>query len=75
LEKAFVFHVSFDNGTPLTRQELRDPWNAIGIRMLGQLLGGNIENIAKNMSHHLMMFSNSSRLPETLTCTTISLEF
>jgi hypothetical protein len=45
LKKAFVFHVSFENGTPLTREERNDPWNAIGIRMLHQLLDEPIPDI------------------------------
>jgi hypothetical protein len=45
LKSAFVFHVSFENGTPLTREERNDPWNAIGIRMLHQLLDEPIQDI------------------------------
>ena len=37
LKNAFVFHVSFENGTPFEDEEMSDPWNAIGIRMLHQL--------------------------------------
>ena len=33
-----MFHVSFENGTPLTPEEKSKPWNAVGIRMLYQLL-------------------------------------
>jgi hypothetical protein len=36
LEKAFVFHVSFENGTPLLEEE-SNLWNAVGARMLHQL--------------------------------------
>ena len=39
LKTAFVFHVSFENGSSLTDKEKSDPWNAIGVRMLAQLLG------------------------------------
>jgi len=45
LEKAFVFHVSFENGTPLMEEEVHDPLKAIGIRMLSQLLDSE-ENLA-----------------------------
>jgi hypothetical protein len=45
LENAFVFHVSFENGTSLTPEEMNNPMNAVGIRMLHQLLGGDIEDI------------------------------
>jgi hypothetical protein len=45
LKTAFVFHVSFENGTSLKRTEKSEPLNAVGVRMLYQLLGGNIENI------------------------------
>jgi hypothetical protein len=45
LENAFVFHVSFENGTSLTPEEMSNPMNAVGIRMLHQLLGGDIEDI------------------------------
>src|ERR1700733_13456182 len=38
LKKAFVFHVSFENGTSSTTEEMSNPWNAIGVRMLCQLL-------------------------------------
>jgi hypothetical protein len=46
LEKAFVFHVSFENGTPLTVEERSNPWNAIGTRMLHQLLDKPIDYIS-----------------------------
>jgi hypothetical protein len=36
LEDPFVFHVSFENGTPLTVEEMSNPWNAIGTRMLSR---------------------------------------
>src|SRR5947207_3283317 len=45
LEKPFVFHVSFENGTPLTVEERSNPWNAIGVRMLHQLLDKPIDYI------------------------------
>jgi hypothetical protein len=45
LRKAFVFHVSFENGTSLTAEEMSNPWNAIGTRMLYQLLGEPIDMI------------------------------
>ena len=45
LENAFAFHVSFENGTPFRHEEDRDPMNAIGIRMLHQLLGGDIQTL------------------------------
>jgi hypothetical protein len=38
LKAAFVFHVSFENGTTLAIEERRRPWNAVGARMLHQLL-------------------------------------
>jgi hypothetical protein len=41
----YVFNISFDNGTPLTVEERSDPWNAIGVRMLDQLLDEPIEYI------------------------------
>jgi hypothetical protein len=45
LENPFVFYVSFENGTPLTVEEKSNPWGAIGVRMLQQLLGEPIEDI------------------------------
>jgi hypothetical protein len=45
LKKPFIFHVSFENGTPLTTEEKSNPWNAIGTRMLHQLLGKPIDDI------------------------------
>jgi hypothetical protein len=45
LKKTFVFHVSFDNGTPLTAEEMSNPWDAIGTRMLHQLLRKPIDHI------------------------------
>jgi hypothetical protein len=45
LKTPFVFHVSFEGRTPLAAGEKSDPWNAIGIRMLEQLLGQDINNI------------------------------
>ena len=47
LEKAFVFHVSFENGTSLTHKEKSNPWNAIGVRMLHQLLDKPIDYISE----------------------------
>ena len=44
-KKIFVFHVSFENGTSLTPEEKSNPWNAIGTRMLHQLLGTPISHI------------------------------
>ena len=45
LKKAFVFHVSFENGTVLVEEEMSDLWNAIGVRMLRQLLGMPIDYV------------------------------
>jgi len=45
LKKAYVFLVSFEGTTPLGVHEMSDPFNAIGVRMLHQLLGGNINDI------------------------------
>jgi hypothetical protein len=45
LKTAFVFHVSFENGTPLTAEERGNPWEAVGVRMLHQLLDEPIEDI------------------------------
>jgi hypothetical protein len=45
LKKAFVFHVSFENGTLLTVEEMNKPWKAIGTRMLHQLLSKPIDHI------------------------------
>ena len=47
LTRAFVFHVSFENGTSLTPEEKSKPWSAVGTRMLHQLLGGHIEDISR----------------------------
>jgi hypothetical protein len=47
LEKVFVFHVSFENGTPLMEEEMSNLWNAIGTRMLHQLLSMPIEDISE----------------------------
>ena len=41
-----MFHVSFENGTSLTLKEKNDPWNAIGVRILRQLLGEDLESIS-----------------------------
>ena len=41
----YVFNISFENGTPLTVEERSDPWNAIGVRMLHQLLDEPIDHI------------------------------
>ena len=41
----YAFNISFENGTPLTVEERSDPWNAIGVRMLDQLLDEPIEYI------------------------------
>ena len=38
LESAFVFLVSFENGTSLNDDDRSDLWNAVGVRMLHQLL-------------------------------------
>jgi len=46
LKTAYVFHVSFENGTPLTSEEEGNPWYAVGVRMLHQLLGGDLELIS-----------------------------
>ena len=46
LKKAFVFHVSFENGTSLDEEE-NNLWHAVGARMLHQLLGEPIEYITK----------------------------
>jgi hypothetical protein len=47
LKNAFVFHVSFGNGTSLTDEEKKKPWNAIGVRMLAQLLGESVNVIRR----------------------------
>jgi len=47
LKKAFVFHVSFENGTSLIHEEKSKPWNAVGARMLAQLLDQNVNNVRK----------------------------
>jgi hypothetical protein len=59
----------------LAVEERNDPWNAIGIRMLHQLLDEPLKISAANTSQILVPFSNSSRRRKTLTYTTISLEF
>jgi hypothetical protein len=66
LKRAVVFHVSFENGTPLGPEELSNPWNAIGIRMLRQLLDEDIDDI-----HDRYV---ASRQRKKLTCMRISLE-
>jgi hypothetical protein len=43
LKNPFVFHVSFENGTPLMLEEMSNLWNAIGVRMLHQLLDKAID--------------------------------
>jgi hypothetical protein len=45
LKKAFVFHVSFENGTSLLHEEKSNPWNAVGVRMLHQLLDESLKII------------------------------
>ena len=47
LKTVFVFHVSFGSGTSLTFEEMSNPWNAIGTRMLRQLLNEPIEDIRR----------------------------
>jgi hypothetical protein len=47
LKTAFVFHVSFKNETPLTEEDMSDLWNAIGLRMLHQLLGKPIDYLRR----------------------------
>jgi hypothetical protein len=39
LENPFIFYISLENGTSLSRLRDQDPWKAIGSRMLLQLLG------------------------------------
>jgi hypothetical protein len=46
LKTAFVFHVSFENGTSLAPEEKSDPLDAIGVRMLAQLLDKDVETIS-----------------------------
>lgn len=50
LKAPFIFHVSFENGTSLGREEFNDLWNAIGIRMLHQLLDEPFEVISNRYS-------------------------
>lgn len=45
LKKAFVFHVSFENGTSLIHEEKSKPWNAVGARMLAQLLDQDVDDV------------------------------
>jgi hypothetical protein len=45
LKKSFVFHVSFENGTPLLEDEMSNLWNAVGVRMLQQLLREPIDQV------------------------------
>lgn len=45
LKKQIVFNISFENGTPLTENEMKNPWNAVGIRMLHQLLDEPIDSL------------------------------
>ena len=45
LKNPFVFHVSFENGTPLLEDEMSNLWNAVGVRMLQQLLREPINQI------------------------------
>ena len=47
LRNPYVFHVSFENGTSWTPEEMSSPWNAIGTRMLHQLLGKPIDVLSK----------------------------
>ena len=47
LKTAFVFHVSFVNGTHLMEEEMSNLWNAIGVRMLHQLLDKPIDYIRR----------------------------
>ena len=44
LGRPFVFHVSFRNETPSTYEERSNLWNAVGVRMLYQLLDKPIED-------------------------------
>jgi hypothetical protein len=43
LKNLYVFNISFENGTPITEEEMENPWNAVGIRMLHQLLDKPID--------------------------------
>jgi hypothetical protein len=45
LKKPFIFHVSFENGTSLTHEEKSKPWNAVGTRMLAQLLDKDVDDV------------------------------
>jgi hypothetical protein len=47
LKKLFVFNISFENGTPITEDEMKNPWDAIGIRMLHQLLDKPIDYLRR----------------------------
>ena len=47
LTKSYVFHVSLENGTSLGPEEKSNMWNAIGVRMLHQLLGGRLAYIKR----------------------------
>ena len=48
LKKPFVFNISFENGIPITEDEMKDPWNAVGIRiMLHQLLDKPIDYLRR----------------------------
>jgi hypothetical protein len=47
LKTAFVFHISFENGTPPMKEEMSDLWNAIGVRMLHQVIGKPFNHIRR----------------------------
>jgi len=49
LKTAFAFHTSFENGTSLVPEEKSGLYNAVGVRMLTQLLEGmSLDNIRNN---------------------------
>ena len=75
LKTAFVFHTSFENGTSLAPEEKSGLYKADGVRMLQQLLGGPLDESARNTTQDLRKFFDSSLRRKKLTCTTISLEF
>ena len=43
-----MFHISFENGTSLLPGEPDSLWNAVGVRMLNQLLQGSFADVQTN---------------------------
>ncbi|KAF8446749.1 hypothetical protein BGX38DRAFT_1193059, partial [Terfezia claveryi] len=64
LKNAWVFHVSFENGTAIQPQERQNPASAIAARMILQLLDGDMGQLS--MHDIYARYSPGSLYPETI---------